>query len=108
MSDLDSVLAELGRGVEEILLETDLRTKLARGKPLTIKTGFDPTAPDLHLGHTVLINKMRQFQDFGHDVMFLIVRDFLSEECDTDSHGGDVPDDESDTGIDTDVEMTKV
>ena len=72
MGDLDSVLAELGRGVEETLLESDLRTKLARGKPLTIKAGFDPTAPDLHLGHTVLLNKMRQFQQLGHTVIFLI------------------------------------
>lgn len=60
------------RGTEEILLEDGLITKLARGKPLRIKAGFDPTAPDLHLGHTVLINKLRQFQDLGHEVMFLI------------------------------------
>jgi tyrosyl-tRNA synthetase len=60
------------RGCEEILLETELREKLARGKPLRIKAGFDPTAPDLHLGHTVLINKMRQFQELGHHIMFLI------------------------------------
>jgi tyrosyl-tRNA synthetase len=65
-------LQELKRGAHEILLEADLAKKLARGKPLTIKTGFDPTAPDLHLGHTVLINKMRQFQVLGHEVVFLI------------------------------------
>ena len=65
-------MGELSRGVEEILLEEDLKTKLARGKPLTVKAGFDPTAPDLHLGHTVLINKMRQFQQLGHEVVFLI------------------------------------
>jgi tyrosyl-tRNA synthetase len=60
------------RGCDEILLEAELQAKLARGKPLRIKAGFDPTAPDLHLGHTVLINKMRQFQDQGHHIMFLI------------------------------------
>jgi tyrosyl-tRNA synthetase len=65
-------IAELRRGAHEILLEEDLARKLARGKPLKIKAGFDPTAPDLHLGHTVLINKMRQFQDLGHQVVFLI------------------------------------
>lgn len=64
--------AELKRGTAEILLESELLTKLRRGKPLRIKAGFDPTAPDLHLGHTVLINKMRRFQDFGHEVIFLI------------------------------------
>src|SRR5215468_6281871 len=65
-------LAELRRGAHEILLESDLTKKLARGKPLLVKAGFDPTAPDLHLGHTVLINKMRQFQVLGHEVVFLI------------------------------------
>jgi len=65
-------LVELRRGAQEVLLEADLTRKLARGKPLHIKAGFDPTAPDLHLGHTVLINKMRQFQVLGHDVTFLI------------------------------------
>jgi len=60
------------RGAEEILVEAELEKKLARGKPLRIKAGFDPTAPDLHLGHTVLINKLRQFQDLGHEVLFLI------------------------------------
>jgi len=60
------------RGVDEVILEEDLKRKLARGKPLRVKAGFDPTAPDLHLGHTVLLNKMRQFQELGHHVMFLI------------------------------------
>ena len=60
------------RGADEVILEEDLRRKLARGKPLRVKAGFDPTAPDLHLGHTVVLNKMRQFQDLGHHVMFLI------------------------------------
>jgi len=60
------------RGCDEILLETELQAKLLRGRPLRIKAGFDPTAPDLHLGHTVLINKMRQFQELGHHIMFLI------------------------------------
>jgi len=65
-------IAELMRGTQEVLVEAELLKKLARGKPLRIKAGFDPTAPDLHLGHTVLINKMRQFQVFGHEVTFLI------------------------------------
>src|ERR1700694_2020980 len=60
------------RGAEELILEEDLLRKLARGKPLRVKAGFDPTAPDWHLGHTVLLNKMRQFQDLGHHVMFVI------------------------------------
>jgi tyrosyl-tRNA synthetase len=72
MLSADEQLSELKRGSNEILLESELLTKLKRGKPLRIKAGFDPTAPDLHLGHTVLINKMRRFQDFGHDVIFLI------------------------------------
>jgi len=62
----------LTRGVEEILPAEGLRERLAQGKPLRIKAGFDPTAPDLHLGHTVLLNKMRQFQELGHHVIFLI------------------------------------
>lgn len=62
----------LRRGANEILVEADLVSKLAENRPLRIKAGFDPTAPDLHLGHTVLINKMRQFQDMGHEVIFLI------------------------------------
>lgn len=65
-------LAQLRRGTDEILIEADLLKKLQSGKPLRIKAGFDPTAPDLHLGHTVLINKLKQFQDAGHDVLFLI------------------------------------
>lgn len=62
----------ISRGADEILLEESLIKKLQRGKPLRIKAGFDPTAPDLHLGHTVLINKLRQFQELGHEVTFLI------------------------------------
>jgi tyrosyl-tRNA synthetase len=65
-------LATILRGADELISDDDLRRKLARGKPLRVKAGFDPTAPDLHLGHTVLLNKMRQFQDLGHHVMFLI------------------------------------
>lgn len=69
---VDEKLARLLRGVEEVLLESELRARLAMGRPLRVKAGFDPTAPDLHLGHTVLINKMRQFQDLGHQAIFLI------------------------------------
>ena len=65
-------MEELKRGADEILVESELIERLETGKPLKIKAGFDPTAPDLHLGHTVLINKMRQFQEFGHEVIFLI------------------------------------
>jgi tyrosyl-tRNA synthetase len=65
-------LEELRRGAAEVLTEADLVRKLERGRPLKVKAGFDPTAPDLHLGHTVLINKMRQFQQLGHQVIFLI------------------------------------
>lgn len=65
-------IAELHRGAHEVLVSAELIKKLQRGKPLRIKAGFDPTAPDLHLGHTVLLNKMRQFQQFGHEVIFLI------------------------------------
>lgn len=72
MSDVNQAFAEIKRGAEEILLEEELLTKLKTEKPLKIKAGFDPTAPDLHLGHTVLINKLRQFQQLGHEVMFLI------------------------------------
>ena len=72
MTSAADALALIKRGTEEILLEQDLADKLKRGKSLRIKAGFDPTAPDLHLGHTVLINKLRQFQDLGHEVMFLI------------------------------------
>jgi tyrosyl-tRNA synthetase len=72
MSDWQAALAEIKRGTDEILPEDALIEKLKSGKPLTIKAGFDPTAPDLHLGHTVLINKMRAFQQLGHNVVFLI------------------------------------
>lgn len=65
-------IAELTRGVHETISENELAERLKTGKPLKVKAGFDPTAPDLHLGHTVLINKMRQFQQFGHEVVFLI------------------------------------
>jgi len=66
------VLDQLKRGCDEVLVEAELVERLKAGKPLRIKAGFDPTAPDLHLGHTVLINKLRQFQDLGHEVLFLI------------------------------------
>lgn len=72
MVSIQQQLEEIRRGSAELLVEAELVKKLARGKPLRIKAGFDPTAPDLHLGHTVLINKMRQFQQFGHEVIFLI------------------------------------
>lgn len=72
MADWELALAELKRGCEEILLEEELIAKLKEGKPLKVKAGFDPTAPDLHLGHTVLINKLRTFQQLGHEVIFLI------------------------------------
>ncbi len=71
-STANEALELVKRGAEEILVEDELVRKLSRGKPLRIKAGFDPTAPDLHLGHTVLINKLRQFQDLGHDILFLI------------------------------------
>jgi tyrosyl-tRNA synthetase len=72
MLPADQQLAELRRSASEVLLEADLLKKLARGKPLRVKAGFDPTAPDLHLGHTVLINRMALFQRLGHEVIFLI------------------------------------
>jgi tyrosyl-tRNA synthetase len=72
MKRIDNQLLELARGTDEILPAESLKLKLQKGRPLVVKAGFDPTAPDLHLGHTVLINKMRQFQEFGHDVVFLI------------------------------------
>src|SRR5687768_2467701 len=68
----EAQLEELKRGTDEILVEKDLAAKLKKGKPLVIKAGFDPTAPDIHLGHTVLMQKMAQFQKFGHEVVFLI------------------------------------
>ncbi|SNB57885.1 tyrosyl-tRNA synthetase [Marinobacter sp. es.042] len=72
MASIDEALAIIKRGVDELIPEDELMEKLKEGRPLRIKAGFDPTAPDLHLGHTVLINKLRQFQDLGHEVMFLI------------------------------------
>jgi len=72
MSSIDEAVAAILRGVDELIPEDALRDKLEEGRPLRIKAGFDPTAPDLHLGHTVLINKLRQFQDLGHQVIFLI------------------------------------
>ncbi|MFZ2314783.1 MAG: tyrosine--tRNA ligase [Gammaproteobacteria bacterium] len=72
MTSIDEALSIIRRGTEEILVEEELIEKLKSGKPLRVKAGFDPTAPDLHIGHTVLLNKMRQLQDLGHDIMFLI------------------------------------
>ncbi|WP_017939806.1 tyrosine--tRNA ligase [Zestomonas thermotolerans] len=72
MKSVEEQLALIKRGAEEVLVESELVEKLKRGQPLRIKAGFDPTAPDLHLGHTVLINKLRQFQELGHQVIFLI------------------------------------
>jgi len=72
MTNIKEQITELSRGADEILPDGGLEEKLKLGRPLNIKVGFDPTAPDLHVGHTVLINKMRQFQEFGHNVVFLI------------------------------------
>lgn len=72
MATIAEAVALIKRGAEDLLLETELVDRLQTGRPLRIKAGFDPTAPDLHLGHTVLINKLRQFQELGHDVLFLI------------------------------------
>ena len=72
MATVEEQLALISRGADEIIQEDELREKLASGRPLRVKAGFDPTAPDLHLGHTVLINKLRQFQVLGHEVIFLI------------------------------------
>ena len=72
MVSVEEQMLELCRGASEVLLEAELTEMLKKGRPLRVKAGFDPTAPDLHLGHTVLINKMRQFQSFGHEVVFLI------------------------------------
>jgi len=69
---MENMLKEIKRGADELLVEAELKQKLASGKPLRVKAGFDPTAPDLHLGHTVLINKLRSLQDMGHHVLFLI------------------------------------
>jgi tyrosyl-tRNA synthetase len=72
MTTIDQQIEIIRRGSDELLREPELREKLATGRPLRVKAGFDPTAPDLHLGHTVLINKLRQFQELGHHVLFLI------------------------------------
>ena len=72
MTDLTTALSLIKRGADELLVEGELIEKLKAGRPLRVKAGFDPTAPDLHLGHTVLINKLRHFQELGHHVMFLI------------------------------------
>lgn len=72
MNSIKKILDEISRGTEEILLKDELVEKLKSGKKLRVKAGFDPTAPDLHLGHTVLINKLKQFQDLGHEILFLI------------------------------------
>ncbi|OOG38774.1 tyrosine--tRNA ligase [Rhodanobacter sp. C06] len=72
MNESEQALAAIARGADEIIKREDLLERLKSGRPLRIKAGFDPTAPDLHLGHTVLLNKMRQFQDLGHQVIFLI------------------------------------
>ncbi|WP_316677691.1 tyrosine--tRNA ligase [uncultured Tolumonas sp.] len=72
MSNLETALAEIKRGAEEILVEEELIAKLKEGRPLRIKLGMDPTAPDIHLGHTVILNKLRTFQDLGHEVILLI------------------------------------
>ncbi|HRF13290.1 MAG TPA: tyrosine--tRNA ligase, partial [Candidatus Accumulibacter phosphatis] len=72
MRAIEEELEQIKRGAEELLIEAELRERLKTGRPLRIKAGFDPTAPDLHLGHTVLINKLRHFQNLGHHVLFLI------------------------------------
>ena len=72
MTDIDHQMATIKRGMAELIDETELRKKIARGTPLRVKVGFDPTAPDLHLGHTVVMHKMRHFQELGHHVIFLI------------------------------------
>ncbi len=70
--DIDAQMSLIKRGIAELIDEEELRKKIARGKPLVVKVGFDPTAPDLHLGHTVVMQKMRHFQDLGHTIVFLI------------------------------------
>jgi len=72
MASLEQQLEVIKRGSDELLIESELREKLKTGRPLRVKAGFDPTAPDLHLGHTVLLNKLKQLQDFGHHILFLI------------------------------------
>jgi tyrosyl-tRNA synthetase len=70
MSKVQEAIALLARGTDEVIKLEELEARLALDRPLRVKVGFDPTAPDLHLGHTVIINKMRQFQDLGHEVTF--------------------------------------
>ena len=70
MTSTKEAIELITRGTEEILVEEELKKKLDSGKKLNVKAGFDPTAPDLHLGHTVLINKLRQFQTLGHNIIF--------------------------------------
>lgn len=72
MTDIEKNLNEIKRGAVDVLLEDELRERLREGKPLRVKLGFDPTAPDIHLGHTVLLNKLRQFQQLGHQILFLV------------------------------------
>ena len=72
MTDIDSQIKRLLRGVTRVVSEEELRQKLAKGRPLRIKLGVDPTAPDIHLGHTVMLTKLRAFQDLGHTVVFII------------------------------------
>jgi len=72
VSDINDAIEQIARGTVDLIKREDLETRLKTGRPLRIKAGFDPTAPDLHIGHTVLLNKMRQFQDLGHEVIFLI------------------------------------
>ena len=72
MTEITEMLGLIKRGADELLVESELVEKLKSGRPLRVKAGFDPTAPDLHLGHTVLINKLRHFQELGHQVLFLI------------------------------------
>ena len=72
MTTIDQNFNEIKRGTVDILLEPELMERLREGKPLRIKLGFDPTAPDIHLGHTVLLNKLRQFQQLGHQILFLV------------------------------------
>src|SRR6201988_751066 len=72
MISIDEQIGVIRRGADELLIESELRERLKSGRPLRVKAGFDPTAPDLHLGHTVLINKLRQLQALGHHVLFLV------------------------------------
>ncbi|MGH8672238.1 MAG: tyrosine--tRNA ligase, partial [Burkholderiales bacterium] len=72
MNSVDRALQMVKHGSHELLVESEFIARLAAGRPLRVKAGFDPTAPDLHLGHTVLINKLRQLQDMGHQVLFLV------------------------------------